>query len=578
MSDDGLEFGMSVGSEGLGWLDGSIILLYVLVLIVLSLRARNSMRRMDVETESTSRQKEENYLLSGRKLTLPAFVATLVSTWYGGILGVGEFSYLYGISQWVVMGLPYYLFAVLFAFFLAGKIRASKALSIPEAVYGVYGNKASKLSAGLIFLLVNPAPYILMVALIAQYVLGFEGWYFPVIVALFSAFYVSWGGFGAVVRTDVFQAVLMYVGFGVLLYAAWSAFGSPIDVWNLLPDYHKDPTGGQEISYLLVWFFIALWTFVDPGFHQRAAAAKSGKTARNGILVSVGFWFIFDMATLITALYGVVMFTELPSAALIYPAMADHLLPFGLKGLFFLTLLATIMSTLDSFLFISGQTLGRDMISGTHTIAESAPRQPGSDSNPSEHQAFGRNSHDLPYAKRDSHFESSTFDTSDSWLNSEFSNSGSFKTTNAENTPDHLGSDSNPHSFGENSDLHLWGITISPVQRTQIGILFSAFIGVVLVWLFPSVIDLWYVIGSVLIPGLLLPILGIYYPAFRVPVRVAPYLIGIPVLVSLGWLMGGLYSDSGGYYTLWGIEPFYPGLTTSVVIFSLVQLRKATRL
>lgn len=577
MSDDGLEFGMSVGSEGLGWLDGSIILLYVVVLIVLSLRARNSMRRMDVDSENTSRQKEENYLLSGRKLTLPAFVATLVSTWYGGILGVGEFSYLYGISQWVVMGLPYYLFAVLFAFFLAGKIRASKALSIPEAVYGVYGNKASKLSAALIFLLVNPAPYILMVALIAQYALGFEGWYFPVIVALFSAFYVSWGGFGAVVRTDFFQAVLMYVGFGVLLYAAWSAFGSPVDVWNLLPDYHKDPTGGQEISYLLVWFFIALWTFVDPGFHQRAAAAKSGKTARNGILVSVGFWFIFDMATLITALYGVVMFTELPSAALIYPAMADHLLPFGLKGLFFLTLLATIMSTLDSFLFISGQTLGRDMISGT----------------------FERNKNisESVYAKKDSHFESSTFDTSDSSLNSGTSKSGSFLITNAtkhpgsdsipsehqslwrnENATEHPRSDSKPKSFGENTDLHLWGAAISPVRRTQIGILLSALIGVVLVWLFPSVIDLWYVIGSVLIPGLLLPIVGIYYTAFRVPASVAPYLIGIPVLVSLGWLLGGLLTDSGGYYTLWGIEPFYPGLTTSVVIFSLVQLRKATHL
>ncbi|MCH8496641.1 MAG: hypothetical protein LAT57_13565, partial [Balneolales bacterium] len=143
---------------------------------------------------------------------------------------------------------------------------------------------------------------------------------------------------------------------------------------------------------------------------------------------------------------------------------------------------------------------------------------------------------------------------------------------------EHPGSDPTPQSFSENSDLHIWGVAISPVRRTQIGILLSALIGVVLVWLFPSVIDLWYVIGSVLIPGLLLPIVGIYYSAFRVPANVAPYLIGIPVLVSLGWLLGGLYSGSGGYYTLWGIEPFYPGLTTSVAIFSLVQLRKATRL
>ena len=32
------------------------------------------------------------FLLAGRSLTVPVFVMTLVSTWYGGILGVGEFT------------------------------------------------------------------------------------------------------------------------------------------------------------------------------------------------------------------------------------------------------------------------------------------------------------------------------------------------------------------------------------------------------------------------------------------------------------------------------------------------------
>ncbi|MCB0314961.1 MAG: sodium:solute symporter family protein, partial [Calditrichaeota bacterium] len=58
---------------------------------------------------------EEDFIVGGRRLTLPAFIATLVTTWYGGILGVGEFTYLYGISNWVVFGLPYYVFAILFA-------------------------------------------------------------------------------------------------------------------------------------------------------------------------------------------------------------------------------------------------------------------------------------------------------------------------------------------------------------------------------------------------------------------------------------------------------------------------------
>ena len=36
-------------------------------------------------------------LLLGRQLTLPLFVANLVSTWYGGILGVTQISFESGI-------------------------------------------------------------------------------------------------------------------------------------------------------------------------------------------------------------------------------------------------------------------------------------------------------------------------------------------------------------------------------------------------------------------------------------------------------------------------------------------------
>ncbi|MCF7841074.1 MAG: hypothetical protein K9N22_09895, partial [Candidatus Marinimicrobia bacterium] len=65
------------------------------------------------------------YILMGRRLSLPAFVMTLVSTWYGGILGVSEFSFSYGISNWIIFGVPYYVFGLAFAFFLAQRARLS---------------------------------------------------------------------------------------------------------------------------------------------------------------------------------------------------------------------------------------------------------------------------------------------------------------------------------------------------------------------------------------------------------------------------------------------------------------------
>lgn len=440
--------------------DWLLILGYFVLLVFLSIQ-----RRKDADTES-------GYLLAGRSLTLPAFVATLVSTWYGGILGVGEFTYFFGIAQWFLFGFPFYVFAILFAIFLAGKVRDNKALTIPEAIGSVYGQKAGGVSAIWVFLLVSPAPYILMLGILLQFFLGSDLpiLFYSTLIAFFSAAYVGYSGFKAVVRTDLLQIVLMYGGFIMLLGFAISEFGGVFQLWEQLPDSHRTPTGGHNLQYVLVWFFIALWTFVDPGFHQRAAAAESSKTARSGIFVSVGFWFIFDMLTLTVGLYGFVYLPALDNAPLVYPLLAETLLPVGLKGLFFLGLLATIMSTLDSFLFLSGQTLGRDLLS-----------------------------------------------------------------------------------------RHITGI--SPVRITQIAIAVSAILGVILTYFFPSVISLWYVIGSVLIPGLLIPVLGVYLPWFKLHPQLALTGLLLPVIVCLVWLILGIQSGSELFdYTYLGVEPFYPGL------------------
>ena len=39
----------------------------------------------------------EDYIYASRKLTLPSFIATFVTTWYGGILEIGRFTFENGI-------------------------------------------------------------------------------------------------------------------------------------------------------------------------------------------------------------------------------------------------------------------------------------------------------------------------------------------------------------------------------------------------------------------------------------------------------------------------------------------------
>jgi SSS family solute:Na+ symporter len=61
---------------------------------------------------------------------LPAFVATLVATWYGGILGVGE--YCTAMDRELSSGVPYYVGAPLFALLFARRARTAALYTLPD--------------------------------------------------------------------------------------------------------------------------------------------------------------------------------------------------------------------------------------------------------------------------------------------------------------------------------------------------------------------------------------------------------------------------------------------------------------
>ena len=76
----------------------------------------------------------EGYLLYNRKVGLFLFIMTNVSSWYGGILGVGEFTYKFGLLSWITQGLPYYIFALIFALLFAKKISKASLFTIPDKI------------------------------------------------------------------------------------------------------------------------------------------------------------------------------------------------------------------------------------------------------------------------------------------------------------------------------------------------------------------------------------------------------------------------------------------------------------
>lgn len=391
----------------------------------------------------------ESFLLSNRNIGLTLFVLTNVSTWYGGILGVGEFVYRYGLLNWLTQGIPYYIFAFLFAILLAKKIRESSLYTIPDKLRLTYGNKVGLFSAVLVFILVSPAPYILMIGNLVSIMFNLPLIIGILIGVIFSLSYLIYGGYKADVYTDVFLFFIMFIGFFVLVYVLLSSFDGIEFLTANLPASHLKLTGDASVTFIIVWFLLALWTFADPGFHQRTYAAKNGNTAVKGILISIIFWIIFDFFTNTTGLFARAILPNLQNPVLSYPLLADKILSSGLKGLFFIALFATIFSTSNSFFFLSGTTIGRDI----------------------------------------------------------FYNISKVKDENKIKT------------------------------YSIIGLIITAIISIILAMIIPSVIQLWYTLGSICIPGLIILIISAYYPKFKVNEKLAFIELIVTTLSSFIWFL-----------------------------------------
>ena len=303
-----------------------------------------------------------DYLLASRRLTLPAFVMTLVSTWYGGVLGVGEYSYKYGISNWLVFGVPYYLWAAVFALFLARRARRTQFISLPDHLAQSYG-KAPAITAGLIvFVMTVPSAYVLQLGILMQFLWNWPLWWGVALGAVLSVGYILIGGFRADVQTNKLQFLAMFAGFALFLPFALSKLGGWTYLTSSLPPEYFTWHGGNSGWYILSWYFIAMDTLIDPAFYQRCYAAETEKVARRGILWSIPLWIVFDFLTTTAGLYARASVSNLPDAQMSYPALAFKILPPGVMGLFFIGMLATVMSTINSFTFLAAIAMARDVV------------------------------------------------------------------------------------------------------------------------------------------------------------------------------------------------------------------------
>jgi SSS family solute:Na+ symporter len=331
-------------------IDWVIIAVFVVALFYLALSAKLR--------NSTVLQ----YLVAGRALTLPIFVATLVSTWYGGVLGIGESVSFFGLGTLVLMGVPFYVFGLLYAIFLAKKVRQDSQLSIPERIHSQFGKSAGVLAAILIFLLAVPAAHVLMLGTMISLLTNLPLVTCILVAAVVGVVLLFRGGLVSDARISLLAFISMYLGF--LIIVIFCLVRYPIvETWSTLDNSSLFTwDGGMGVPFVISFFFLGAWTMVDPAFHQRAASAINPKTAQRGIFISVGFWMLFDVLMVTTGMYALSTMAEPPAGLNLFPVFGAEVLPPGLRAVFLCGLIGVVVSAMVGYTLVSGSTVGREII------------------------------------------------------------------------------------------------------------------------------------------------------------------------------------------------------------------------
>ncbi|MTI61770.1 MAG: hypothetical protein FH762_17600 [Firmicutes bacterium] len=170
--------------------------------------------------------------------------------------------------------------------------------------------------------------------------------------------YTVMGGLKAVIITDVFQMVILFVGIifimvpiGLVKVGGWSGmveqFSASAETANLLN------WGAVGWKTAIGWFLsiFPVW-FISIAAFQRIVAARDEGTATKGIFLT-GIpieWPLFAIGTTLVGMFARILMPGLADAELATPNMILTLLPVGISGIVVAAYIAAVMSTADSCL------------------------------------------------------------------------------------------------------------------------------------------------------------------------------------------------------------------------------------
>ena len=262
-----------------------------------------------------------DYYICDRSVGLPMCVCTFTGTWVSAItiLSLTGSVYEDGISALLYSVLPWFLGAFLLTL-VAKRIHASGVITVPEFFRVHYDSRGLQCVYGITFMVV----YILY--LVSQYkgfgIVASEVFDIPYPVAVGMVYlfilYTTMGGYRTVVRTDVFNLIILVVSLGAICGEILSRVGgmgelisqaargsgfahsgraASTPAGGLFTPFSDRYTPLVSISMFCGW---GLGLAANPQYIVRLLGAKDGRTARRTVTCSLlVLTFIISMLVII---------------------------------------------------------------------------------------------------------------------------------------------------------------------------------------------------------------------------------------------------------------------------------------
>lgn len=212
-------------------------------------------------------------------------------------------------------------------------------------------------------------------ARLLEYIAGLSYQQGLIVFAAITLIYTTFGGFKAVVWTDVIQGCIMLIGTLVLLGVVINQGGGVASLFVQLEKMDPQllqPQGAEHflsISLMLsFWILVGFGAICLPHCAARCLSVEPNKPMQRTIVIGTSISAVMLVALNLTGVLGRVLQPELTASDQIIPALiADCFSPLGMSIMLAVPM-AAIMSTIDSLLLQTSATLVKDVAKHTGLV------------------------------------------------------------------------------------------------------------------------------------------------------------------------------------------------------------------